>query len=127
MRILIVTDAWHPQVNGVVRTLERVAEEVRLLGHTVLFLTPDLFRTVPMPTYPEIRLAVTMPGAVADKIAAFDPDHLHIATEGPLGQAARRASINRGWSFTTSYHTRFPEYLRARFPVPENWSYWWLR
>jgi glycosyltransferase involved in cell wall biosynthesis len=127
MRILIVTDAWHPQVNGVVRTLERVAEEVRLLGHNVLFLTPDLFRTIPMPTYPEIRLAVTPPGAVAEKIEAFGPDHLHIATEGPLGQAARRASINRGWSFTTSYHTRFPEYLRARFPVPESLSYWWLR
>jgi glycosyltransferase involved in cell wall biosynthesis len=127
MRILIVTDAWHPQVNGVVRTLERVAEEVRLLGHNVLFLTPDLFRTIPMPTYPEIRLAITPPGAVAEKIEAFGPDHLHIATEGPLGQAARRASINRGWSFTTSYHTRFPEYLRARFPVPESWSYWWLR
>ncbi len=127
MRILIVTDAWHPQVNGVVRTLERVAEEVRLMGHNVLFLTPDLFRTVPMPTYPGIRLAVTPPGAVAAKIEAFDPDHLHIATEGPLGQAARRAAINRGWSFTTSYHTRFPEYLRARMPVPESWSYWFLR
>jgi glycosyltransferase involved in cell wall biosynthesis len=127
MRILIVTDAWHPQVNGVVRTLERVSEEVRLLGHTVLFLTPDLFRTVPMPTYPEIRLAITRPGAVADKIEAFGPDHLHISTEGPLGQAARRAAINRGWSFTTSYHTRFPEYLSARMPVPESWSYWWLR
>jgi glycosyltransferase involved in cell wall biosynthesis len=127
MRILIVTDAWHPQVNGVVRTLERVAEEVRLMGHTVLFLTPDLFRTVPMPTYPEIRLAVTQPGAVAERIAAFGPDHLHIATEGPLGQAARRAAINRGWSFTTSYHTRFPEYVSARLPIPESWTYWFLR
>jgi glycosyltransferase involved in cell wall biosynthesis len=127
MRILIVTDAWHPQVNGVVRTLERVAEEVRLMGHTVLFLTPDLFRTVPLPTYPEIRLAVTPPGAVAERITAFGPDHLHIATEGPLGQAARRASINRGWSFTTSYHTRFPEYVSARLPVPKGLIYWFLR
>jgi glycosyltransferase involved in cell wall biosynthesis len=127
MRILIVTDAWHPQVNGVVRTLERVAEEVRLLGHNVLFLTPDLFRTVPMPSYPEIRLSVTLPGAVGERIAAFDPDHLHIATEGPLGQAARRTALNRGWSFTTSYHTKFPEYLRARLPIPESFTYWLLR
>ncbi len=127
MRILIVTDAWHPQVNGVVRTLERVAEELRRLGHDILFLTPDQFFTVPMPSYPQIRLAVTPPGAVAQKITAFGPDHLHIATEGPLGQAARRASINRGWSFTTSYHTKFPEYLRARLPIPESWSYAWLR
>jgi len=127
MRILIVTDAWHPQVNGVVRTLERVAEEVRQLGHDILFLTPDLFRTIPLPSYPQIRLAVTPPGAVAEKITAFGPDHLHIATEGPLGQAARRASINRNWSFTTSYHTKFPEYLRARLPIPESWSYAFLR
>jgi glycosyltransferase involved in cell wall biosynthesis len=127
MRILIVTDAWHPQVNGVVRTLDRVAEEVRAMGHTVGVLTPNEFRTVPMPSYPEIRLAVTPPGAVARHISAFGPDHLHIATEGPLGQAARRACLNRGWSFTTSYHTRFPEYLRARLPVPESWTYAFLR
>ncbi len=127
MRILIVTDAWHPQVNGVVRTLERVSEELRLLGHTILLLTPDLFRSIPMPGYPEIRLALTRPGAVAERIAAFDPDHLHIATEGPLGQAARRAALRRGWSFTTSYHTKFPEYLRARVPVPESLSYYLLR
>ncbi|MFC5068246.1 glycosyltransferase family 4 protein [Flaviflagellibacter deserti] len=127
MRILIVTDAWHPQVNGVVRTLERVADEVRAMGHDVLFLTPDMFRTIPMPTYPEIRLAMTPPGAVAVRIKKFAPDHLHIATEGPLGQAARRACLNRRWSFTTSYHTRFPEYLRARLPVPESWSYAFLR
>jgi glycosyltransferase involved in cell wall biosynthesis len=127
MRILIVTDAWHPQVNGVVRTLERVADEARKMGHDVLFLTPDLFFTVPLPTYKEIRLAVTPPGAVAKHIQEFGPDHLHIATEGPLGQAARRACLNRGWSFTTSYHTRFPEYVRARLPLPESWSYAFLR
>jgi glycosyltransferase involved in cell wall biosynthesis len=127
MRILIVTDAWHPQVNGVVRTLDRVSQEVRGFGHDVEVLTPDRFRTVPMPSYPEIRLSVTPPGAVAKHISAFAPDHLHIATEGPLGQAARRACLNRGWSFTTSYHTRFPEYVRARLPIPEQWSYAFLR
>jgi glycosyltransferase involved in cell wall biosynthesis len=127
MRILIVTDAWHPQVNGVVRTLERVRDEVRLMGHHVHVLCPNEFRTVPLPSYPEIRLAVTPPGAVARHISDFGPDHLHIATEGPLGQAARRACLNRGWSFTTSYHTRFPEYVRARLPVPESWSYAFLR
>ncbi|MGQ4273094.1 glycosyltransferase family 4 protein [Terrihabitans sp. B22-R8] len=127
MRILIVTDAWHPQVNGVVRTLDRVASEVRRMGHEVQVLTPNEFRTVPLPSYPEIRLAITPPGAVARHVSLFAPDHLHIATEGPLGQAARRACLNRGWSFTTSYHTRFPEYLRARLPVPERWSYAFLR
>ncbi len=127
MRILIVTDAWHPQVNGVVRTLDRVAQELRALGHTILFLTPDMYPTLPCPGYPEIRLALTFPGAVAKRIAEFAPDHLHIATEGPLGQAARRAALRRGWSFTTSYHTKFPEYLSARLPVPESWSYFFLR
>jgi glycosyltransferase involved in cell wall biosynthesis len=127
MRILVVSDAWHPQINGVVRTLERVGRELPALGAGVDYLTPQDYRTLPMPTYPDIRLALTSPAAVASRIAQHDPDHVHIATEGPLGVMARRACLASGRAFTTSYHTRFPEYLRARAPVPEAWTYAWLR
>lgn len=126
-RILIVTDAWRPQINGVVRTLERLAEELVKLGETVEFLTPLEFRTVPCPTYPEIRLSLTRQRTVARRIAEIDPDHIHIATEGPLGLISRRIALKTGRGYTTSYHTRFPEYLRARLPVPLAWSYAWLR
>jgi glycosyltransferase involved in cell wall biosynthesis len=125
--ILVVTDAWHPQINGVVRTLERLGEDLAKLGLRVDYLTPSGFPTMPMPSYPDIRLALTTPGRVARLIAAADPDHVHIATEGPLGIFARRACRARGRIFTTSYHTRFPEYLSARLPVPEAWAYAWLR
>ncbi|HSI42568.1 MAG TPA: glycosyltransferase family 1 protein [Xanthobacteraceae bacterium] len=127
MRILIATDAWHPQVNGVVRSLEQTARELRKLGTQVEFLTPAAFRTVPMPTYPDIRLALLTPGMAARHLDAVAPDYVHIATEGPLGIMMRRACLNRGRVFTTSYHTRFPEYLSARAPVPERLSYAWLR
>jgi glycosyltransferase involved in cell wall biosynthesis len=126
-RILIVTDAWHPQVNGVVRTLQHLAESLAATGIAVDFLTPAGFRTVPLPSYPEIRLALASPGQVAARIKAFAPDHVHIATEGPLGILARRFCRSSGLVFTTSYHTRFPEYVRARVPVPAGWIYWWLR
>ncbi|PWR19211.1 glycosyltransferase family 4 protein [Zavarzinia compransoris] len=118
MRLLIVTDAWYPQVNGVVRTLDTVAREASLQGHTVGFVTPDQFRTLPMPTYPEIRLALFPGRRLARLIASFKPDAIHIATEGPLGWAARRLCLKRGLPFTTAYHTRFPEYVQARFRVP---------
>ena len=127
MRILIVSDAWRPQVNGVVRTLEAVVAELRALSVEVGMVTPADFATVPLPSYSDIRLAVATPRRLAARIAAFAPDHVHIATEGPLGLAARRACLRSGRRFTTSYHTRFPEYLRARMPVPEAWSYRWLR
>lgn len=127
MRILIVTDAWRPQINGVVRTLEKLAEAIEGLGVSTLFLSPDGFRTLPMPTYPDIRLTLTTPAEVARRIEAAAPDSIHIATEGPLGLLARRACLARGLAFTTSYHTRFPEFIRARLPVPESWSYRWLR
>ena len=127
MRILLVTDAWHPQINGVVRTLDRLAHELVLAGHTVDLLTPLEFRTIPLPSYSDIRLALTTPRQVARRIEAARPDHIHIATEGPLGLLARRYCVTRGIAFTTSYHTRFPEYLRARLPVPESWTYRWLR
>lgn len=126
-RILIVTDAWHPQVNGVVRTLQHLAENLVDAGMIVEFLTPGGFRTIPLPSYPDIRLALASPGSIARRIEAFRPDHIHIATEGPLGILARRYCRSRGEAFTTSYHTRFPEYVRARVPVPERWLYWWLR
>jgi len=126
-RILIVTDAWHPQVNGVVRTLQHLAEGLVAAGIVVDFLTSAGFRTVPLPSYPEIRLALAGPRKVAARIRAFAPDHVHIATEGPLGILARRHCRSSGLVFTTSYHTRFPEYLRARVPVPAGWLYWWLR
>lgn len=125
--ILIVTDAWHPQVNGVVRSIERTARELVEMGVRVEFLTPQAFKTIPCPTYPEIRLSLAHKGMVRRRIEAFGCEHLHIATEGPLGLMA--ASIARGedMPFTTSYHTRFPEYVSARLPVPLNWSYAWLR
>lgn len=127
MRVLVVTDAWHPQVNGVVRTLEKLAEALDELGVTTRFLSPEGFPTLPMPSYPEIRLALASPGQVARRIEEAAPDRIHIATEGPLGVLARRACLSRKLAFTTSYHTRFPEFIGARLPVPESWSYRWLR
>jgi glycosyltransferase involved in cell wall biosynthesis len=127
MRVAIVTDAWHPQVNGVVRTLTETARELEKLGHTVTMLTPQLFLTLPCPTYPEIRLSLTTRRAVGRLIDAARPDALHVATEGPLGWAARSHALRRGIPFTTAYHTRFPEYVAARFGVPAAWTYALLR
>ena len=127
MRIVIVTDAWHPQVNGVVRTLTRTREELTKLGHEVHVLSPDLFHNLPCPTYPEIRLAVLPARKLTKIIEALQPSAIHISTEGPLGQAARRFCKKRGLPFTTAYHTRFPEYIEARFSVPVSWSYTALR
>lgn len=127
MRILMVTDAWRPQINGVVHTLERLSETLAGYGVETRFLTPEGFPTLPLPTYPDIRLALTTPGHVARLIDAQRADHIHIVTEGPLGWMARRHCRRAGRPFTTSYHTRFPEYLSARLPVPEAWAYGWLR
>jgi glycosyltransferase involved in cell wall biosynthesis len=118
MRIAVVTDAWAPQVNGVVRTLAAVATELRARGHQVMVVSPDLFRSLPCPTYPEIRLALARPRSVGERLAAFDAEAIHIATEGPLGWAARRWCLARGRSFTTAYHTQFPEYLARRSHLP---------
>src|SRR5688500_6385305 len=125
MRIAIVTDAWAPQVNGVVRTLAAVTGELRARGHEILVVSPDLFRSLPCPTYPEIRLALARPGTVGERLAAFDAEAIHIATEGPLGWAARHWCLARGRSFTTAYHTQFPEYLahRSRLPAALFWPY----
>ena len=117
MRILIVTDAWEPQVNGVVRTLQATIGELRAGGHEVGVISPDLFRSVPCPSYPEIRLAFAGWRKVGRHIRAFAPQAIHISTEGPLGLAARRWCLKNGFPFTTAYHTRFPEYVAARFPI----------
>ncbi len=117
-RILIVSDAWRPQVNGVVRTLSTVAGELAAMGHTVEVIGPDRFRTVPLPTYPDIRLAILPRRKLGRMIEAFAPDALHIATEGPLGLAARGWAKRRGCAFTTAFHTRFPEYVQARTGLP---------
>lgn len=127
MRILVVTDAWRPQVNGVVHSLEAMARAAGELGAEVVFLTPDGFRTVGLPTYREIRLALAPPWAVARRMDDARAEHIHIATEGPLGLAARHICLARRTAFTTSYHTRFPEYLHARIGLPLNWSYAALR
>lgn len=117
MRILIVTDAWEPQVNGVVRTLQATIGELRASGHDVGVVSPDLFRSIPCPSYPEIRLAFAGWRKVGRHIRAFAPQAIHISTEGPLGLAARRWCLKKGFPFTTAYHTRFPEYVAARFPI----------
>ena len=127
MNIAIVTDAWLPQVNGVVRTLRRTIEELTKLGHRAEVIAPDGFRTIPCPTYPEIRLALLPGREVARRLEACAPDAVHISTEGPLGLAARRACLREGRPFTTAYHTRFPEYVRARAPVPLTAGYTAMR
>ncbi len=114
MRLTLVSDAWTPQVNGVVRTLTTTVDHLRRRGHAVQTITPDRFASLPCPTYPEIRLALTTPYRVGGLIAGFRPDAVHIATEGPLGWLARGWCIKRGVPFTTSFHTRFPDYVAAR-------------
>ena len=114
MKITLVSDAWFPQVNGVVRTLSTVVDIATARGHRVQTITPDRFFSVPMPSYPEIRLALTTRRRVAATIAGFDPDAVHIATEGPLGWLARGWCLRHKVPFTTSFHTRFPEYVAAR-------------
>ncbi len=127
MRVLIATDAWHPQVNGVVRTLTSLARSALKLGVTIEFLSPEGFPSIPVPTYPGLRLALPSPTRIAQRIEEIGPDAIHIATEGPIGHMVRRYCINRGLPFTTSYTTRFPEYISARLAIPEAWSYAVLR
>ncbi len=127
MRIAVVTDAWEPQVNGVVNTLKATVACLRSMDHEVLTVTPEDLRTFPCPTYPDIRLAYKPYNKVASKLESFNPDCIHIATEGPMGLAARRYCLHRGLDFTTAYHTRFPEYVHARTKIPLAWTYRWLR
>ncbi|KAF0136789.1 MAG: glycosyl transferase [Xanthobacteraceae bacterium] len=127
MRVAIATDAWAPQVNGVVRSLQETAKALDGQGVIVDFVTPEGLASWPLPTYPDIRLAIGAGPAVAARLDALQPEALHIATEGTIGHAARRWALARGLPFTTSYHTRYPEYVRARAPIPEALTYAWLR
>jgi glycosyltransferase involved in cell wall biosynthesis len=124
---MIVTDAWFPQTNGVVRTLAQTAACLGRFGHEVRMITPRDFQSIACPTYPEIRLSLFPYKKVKRSILEFSPQALHIATEGPLGMSARRFCVRHGMRFTTSYHTQFPQYLRARFPIPVALSYRALR
>jgi glycosyltransferase involved in cell wall biosynthesis len=114
MKITIVTDAWAPQINGVVRTLQETIAGMEVRGHQVQRISPDQFRSLPCPTYPEIRLALTLAEPVGRRIEDFAPDHIHISTEGPLGLAARRWCLKHHVPFTTAFHTRFADYAAAR-------------
>lgn len=127
MRIAIVTDAWFPQVNGVVRTLSTTAECLQAMGHETVIISPEGLPSIPCPTYPEIRLSLRARRSVARRLEAIQADAIHISTEGPLGLAARAWCLSEGRPFTTAYHTQFPEYLRARVPIPLRASYAWLR
>lgn len=127
MRILVATDAWHPQINGVVRTLAMTAEAAKPLGAEITFLTPQSFRTFALPSYPGLRLALPKPAKIARLIEDARPDGIHIATEGPIGIAVRRYCRRHALPFTTSFHTRFPDYVSARLPVRESWIWAALR
>src|SRR6202000_890406 len=127
MRILIATDAWHPQVNGVVRTLTSLARSAALLGVDIYFLTPEGFPSMGLPTYPGLRIALPRRREIAKRIEAVAPDAIHIATEGPIGWATRAYCLRRKLAFTTSYTTRFPEYIQVRTRLPVAISYAVLR
>lgn len=128
MKIMIVTDAWKPQVNGVVRTMTRVVEEARAMGHEVEVVDPGRgFMTMPLPTYPEIKLALFARRKVEKIFNEFEPDAVHVATEGTLGAAGRSMCVKLKHPFSTAYHTKFPEYVSARFPVPVSWGYRFVR
>lgn len=123
LKIVIATDAWKPQLNGVVRTLDTLGKILTEFGNTVHYITPNDFKSVPLPSYPEIRLSIMPNRKVAKAINEFQPDAIHIATEGPIGRAARRFCKRRGYPFTTSFHTRFAEYANERWKVPTKWGY----
>ncbi|MBL8567809.1 MAG: glycosyltransferase family 1 protein [Phreatobacter sp.] len=127
MRLAIATDAWDPQVNGVMRSLKETAAALPALGIEPHFVTPEGLPSLPLPTYPDIRVAIGAGPAVAERLDRLAPEAVHVATEGTIGHAARRWCLVHGLPFTTSYHTRYPEYVRARAPIPEAWTYAWLR
>jgi glycosyltransferase involved in cell wall biosynthesis len=128
MRIFVVTDAWEPQVNGVVRTLTRTVAECRAMGHDIEVVSPnDGYVTMPLPTYDEIKLALFAQDDIEDRFKAFEPEAVHIATEGPLGLAARTVCLKHRMPFSTSYHTKFPEYVAARRIAPEALGYAFVR
>ncbi|MBV2120899.1 MAG: glycosyltransferase family 1 protein [Candidatus Thiodiazotropha sp. (ex Ctena orbiculata)] len=127
MRIAILTDAWYPQVNGVVRTLNKTITILEQWGHEILCINPELFRTLPMPTYPDIPLSLFPYGKIKKLLKEFKPDAIHLSTEGPIGWAGRRYCLRHKVPYTTTYHTRFPEYVRLRAPIPLSLSYAFVR
>lgn len=127
MRIAIVTDAWEPQVNGVVRTLQSVRRVLEAQGHKILVISPERFYSVPCPTYPEIRLAMVRSRTIGDLLDDFSPHAVHLATEGPVCVAARRWCLRHDFPFTTAYHTQFPDYVEARSGVPAEWVWRYIR
>jgi glycosyltransferase involved in cell wall biosynthesis len=127
VKIALVSDAWAPQINGVVTTLVDLVARLRAAGHDVEVIEPSSFRSIPCPGYPDVRLAWRPGSAVATRLDAWLPDAVHIVTEGPLGAAARAHCIARGWAFTTAFHTRFPEFLQSAYGLPSGWGYAWLR
>jgi glycosyltransferase involved in cell wall biosynthesis len=127
LRILLASDAWTPQINGVVVTLQNTLRGLESAGHTVEVIGPDRFVSIPCPTYPEIRLALNPGRGIAKVLEESSPDAVHIATEGPIGIAMRKLCLRRKVPFTTSYHTRFPEYVHARTRLPTAITYAWLR
>ena len=127
MNITIVTDAWLPQINGVVRTLMATRDQLTLMGHRVSIIAPDGYRSLPCPTYPEIRLTMAGARRVGRDLAATAPDAIHLSTEGPLCVAARNWCVARGIPFTTAYHTHFPDYVAARTGVPTRWTWRYIR
>ncbi len=127
MKIAIVTDAWEPQVNGVVTTLKTTQQTLIAAGNVAEVFTPTNFKSIPCPTYPEIRLAINPKPSLRKYLQDFQPEAIHIATEGPMGLAARSICKKNNWHFTTSYHTQFPEYIRERAPIPLKASYAFFR
>ncbi len=127
MKVLIATDAWRPQVNGVIHTLEETTRAAEALGASLHFLNAEGFPTVGLPTYPGIRVALPTAREIARRIVNIDPNSIHIATEGPIGHFVRGYCVARGRPFTTSLHTRFADYLAARWPIPQEWTWRWLR
>ena len=127
MRIAIVTDAWHPQRNGVVRVLASLCDQLERLGHQLLVIEPGQFRAIPCPSYPEIKLSLFAAAGLGQALHDFAPDAIHLATEGPLGWAARRWCLDQRLPFTSAYHTKFPHYVRARTGVPLSWPYALIR
>lgn len=127
MKIAIATDAWHPQVNGVVRSIAKTKDGLEAAGHDILMVTPERFRTIPCPTYPEIRLALGARRAIARMLDRYRPDVVHISTEGPIGWAVRRWCIRNKRAFTTCFHTRFPDYVAVRTGIPEKWIWPMMR
>lgn len=127
LRIAFITDAWHPQINGVVTTIQNTCSALERSGHHIKLITPDQFNTIPCPSYPSIRLALACQKKLSRLLDEFNPQRIHIATEGPLGIAARKYCLKNNLAFTTSFHTLFAEYVNLRFKIPVSWGYGFLR